>query len=446
MTVQTIDQRTAARDKWVANFDMLNSMAKSHPHVDQIRAAAMEQFKSVGFPTTKFEEWKYSSVLPLLKLDHQPVFMPGMSQVSQADIEPFLLDPECNRLVFINGFLSDELSQITDHHTRLQVGSLDGAISEQHSYVNGHYGRIAKTDESPFVALNTAFARDGAFIHLAEGLTLEHPIHILNIVDARPGNRIAQQRNLIVLGKNSEAKILQSTHTLGEHHGFTNAVTEIFLEPDARGDLYIIQDDVEHSAYIGFTQVHQEANSVFSASTITLKGDFVRNDLNMRHGGQHIESHMFGLYLTDGDQHVDNHTRVDHAMPNCYSNEVYKGVLDGSSTGVFNGKVMVHVDAQKTNAFQSNKNILLSNDATINTKPQLEIFADDVKCSHGATTGQLDEDALFYLQARGIPVTLATAILTNAFAADVLSSIKLENVRTQLENVISDRIFAGGEE
>ena len=443
MTVQTIDQRTAARDKWLANFEMLtqSDSGRPHPHVDRLRKSAIEHFEAKGFPTTRHEEWKYSSVLPLLKKDHQPVFFSGASQVSKEDILDFLIDPQCNRLVFVNGFLSDSLSHISEHFTRLQVGSLAGAIDEHHSYVNGHFGRYAKAEDSAFTALNTAFFRDGAFIHLGAGLALEKPLHILNIVDARAGNRIVNQRNLIILSANTEAKIIQSTHTLGEHHGFTNAVTEVFLEPDARGELYLIQNDAPNSAYIGTTQVHQEEKSTFTNSTVTLRGDFVRNDLNARHGGQHCETHMFGLYLTDGKQHVDNHTRVDHAQPNCYSNEVYKGVLDGESTGVFNGKVIVHVDAQKTNAFQSNKNILLSNGATINTKPQLEIFADDVKCNHGATTGQLDEEALFYLRGRGIPKTLATAILTNAFAADVLESIKVEKVRTQLESLISDRIF-----
>jgi len=291
-----------------------------------------------------------------------------------------------------------------------------------------------------FTALNTAMANDGVVVFIPDNTTLEEPVIMRMIGDVREENVGSFVRNLVVVGKNAEVKIAESFRTLGEKSGFVNAVTEIIVGEDARVDYYKVQDDNDESFHIGTTQVYQKDRSYFYSATVTINGGFVRNNLNLILDGQHINSYMYGLYIPDKKQHIDNHTLVDHRKPNCQSNELYKGILMGKSTGVFNGKIFVQEDAQKTNAYQNCRNVIVSDSATMNTKPQLEIWADDVKCSHGTTTGKLNDDAIFYMQSRGIPKQEAIKLQLLAFAEDVVSQIKIDGIRNYLEVLIREKL------
>ena len=283
-------------------------------------------------------------------------------------------------------------------------------------------------------------AIDGAFIFIPEKTVIPQAIHILYLTDSVDGNVITFPRNLTIASQFSQVLIVESYHSISNQISFTNAVTEIIAEENANVDYYKIQDENNASFQINNTQIKQERNSNVSSNTITLDGALVRNNLNYLINGEGCETHLFGLYLLNGKQHVDNHTLVDHAVPHCLSNELYKGIMKDQSSGVFNGRIMVRKDAQKTNAFQSNKNILLSDNAHVTTKPQLEIFADDVKCSHGATTGQLDQEALFYLRSRGIAKDKAMALLVHAFASDVIDKVKIDKLKINLLHLISERL------
>ena len=292
-----------------------------------------------------------------------------------------------------------------------------------------------------FIALNTAFTFDGAFIHIPAHTVVEKPIHLLHVSDARNEATVSYPRNLIVAENNSRVKVIESFHTVqSANHNFINSVTEVVVKENSIVELNKIQNEAAEAFHINHTEASQEKNSTFKINTITLGGGIVRNNLHIVLNGEYCNSQLNGLYLLNGSQLVDNHTLVDHAKPNCYSNELYKGIIDGKAQGVFNGKIFVRKDAQKTNAYQSNKNILLSDDASMNAKPQLEIFADDVKCSHGATTGQLDEDALFYLRSRGIGEENAKALLNVAFAADVIKNISIEALKNNLSVLISTKL------
>jgi Fe-S cluster assembly protein SufD len=291
-----------------------------------------------------------------------------------------------------------------------------------------------------FTALNTAFAHDGVVIQVPANATVELPTILRFVSDARQVNVASQPRNLFIVNKNAEVKVAESFRTLGDQASFTNVVTEIVVAEDARMEYYKIQNESDMAYHIGTTQVYQKDRSHFYSATVTLDGGFIRNNLNIALDGSNCEAHMYGLYFPNGRQHIDNHTLVDHRKPNSHSNELYKGILEDRSTGVFNGKIFVRQDAQKTNAYQSCKNVVLSNDATMNTKPQLEIFADDVKCSHGTTTGKLNEEALFYLRSRGIPKVEAQSLLMYAFAEDVIKKIKIDTLREQLERRIQAKL------
>jgi len=319
----------------------------------------------------------------------------------------------------------------------LTICSLVDAEKRNSPVFEKHYAQYADVKADPFIALNTAMTKDGVFIHVTKNVIIEKPIHIIHISTASE-NTIIHPRNLIIVDENSQAKIIESFETVDATAKiFSNALTEIVVDKHAIVDHYKIQDENEVGYLINTTQVIQQKQSVFSTHTFTLSGSLVRNNLTLVLDDEHIESHLNGLYLTTGNQVVDNHTVVDHRKPNCNSNELYKGIIEGKSTATFNGKIFVRKDAQKTNAFQSNKNILLSQAGTINTKPQLEIYADDVKCSHGSTIGKLDEEKIFYLRARGIGVINAKKLLMHAFASEVVNTIKIEALREYVEEKIS---------
>jgi Fe-S cluster assembly protein SufD len=361
----------------------------------------------------------------------------GPLGVKPADIERFGFgEPGWNTVVFVNGAYAADLSTTGGE---IVVGSLAHAIDVGNPVVERYLGRIAGFDRHAFTALNTAFAQDGAVIELLPEADVEQPIHVVFVSD---GESVCHPRNLIVAGRHSRATVVESYVSLRDSTYFTNAVTEVVVGEGAHLDHYKIQRESEQAFHVGTVEARQEANSQFHSFSFAVGGSLARTNIYTALDGDAATCTLNGLYLTDGSQHIDNQTSIEHIAPNCPSHEVYKGVLDGRSHGVFNGKVYVHPEAQKTDGKQSNNNLLLSPQARVDTKPQLEIFADDVKCTHGATVGRLDDVAMFYLNSRGIGPERARTLLTYAFAADVLESIELPVVKTALENVVLSRFSA----
>jgi Fe-S cluster assembly protein SufD len=403
-----------------------------------LREEAFRRFTNAGFPTTRDEEWKYTNIAPIAAGNFMPAG--NATTLDLAAIEPFLIaGNDVHRFVFVNGLFNASLSDSKS----LPSGVIAGALSAHanHPAVKQHLGKSVGVTSGAMVDLNTAFIAEGAFVYVPAFCKVEHPIHFLFINDATGAPTFVAPRNLFVAEEKANVQVIESFHSLGQtHNGFTNAVTEVVTQPGAILDLTKVQLEGTSAYHIGFTAACQHRESEFHITTLTLDGAIVRNNLNILLSGEHCTAYLYGLYLLNGTQVVDNHSLVDHAVPNCQSNELYKGLIDEKAQGVFNGKVLVRKDAQKTNAYQSNKNILLSDDAIMNTKPQLEIFADDVKCSHGTTTGQLDEEALFYLRSRGIGEENAKAFLNIAFAADVIQKIAFEPLRDRLMEMMEKKL------
>jgi len=421
-------------------YHQLQSNNGSSP-LTSIEQNAFNTFSSLGLPTVKHEEWKYTRIGSVLNKEY--AFNPESigSAFSSADLGPARLPghESANELVFVNGLYSDRLSTIRS--TELTVMTLEEAAKNEFKAIVGqHLGHSSKYIKDGIHALNTAFLQEGIFVNVKIGAIVEHPVYIYNITDARSVNLLSQPRTLIYIGENAQVQFTETYATLGACESFTNQVTEVVVEKDAMVEYYKIQNDTTHSSQVNTTHFRQVGKSLVNTVTVSLSGGIVRNNLNIAMEAEHSESHFYGLYFLNGKTHIDNHTVVDNVKPHCYSNELYKGVVDDDATAVFNGKIFVQRDAQKTNAYQSNKNILLSANATVNTKPQLEIFADDVKCSHGCTVGQLDEEAMFYLRSRGVSEKTAKSLLVHAFAIDILEHIKPEPIRNYVDQLISKRL------
>jgi Fe-S cluster assembly protein SufD len=406
------------------------------PWLVRLRKAAIARFGELGFPTLKDEEWRFTNVAPLTRVAFQP-----------APVEPHGLTPEKlqwaalwveegSRLAFVNGRYAPALSSVRNVPGGMVVDSLAAVLEAHPEWVEPHLARYADYKEHAFTALNTAFVRDGAFVSIPKGQVLREPVHVLFVSTTRGEPAVSHPRNLILAGVNSQATVIESYIGLDKDIYFTNAVTEIVALENAVIDHYKLAQEGEEAFHVATLQVQQGRGSNFTGHSIMLGGALVRNDVNAVLGAEGCECTLNGLYLAAGRQHVDNHTRIDHAKPHCTSHELYKGILDGKSRGVFNGKIFVHQNAQKTDAKQTNKTLLLSEDAVIDTKPQLEIYADDVKCTHGATIGQLAEEAIFYLRSRGIGRAEARSLLTYAFANDIIGRVKVEPIRAQLEDVL----------
>jgi Fe-S cluster assembly protein SufD len=395
----------------------------------RLRRAGIERFAEVGFPTTRTEDWRFTNVSPITKVPFD-LARPIAGAASKDWME--LVPAIAQRLVFINGYLAPTLSALSNLPKGVIVDSLAHVLKSWPEVVEPHLAQHADYEEHPFTALNTGFVADGAFVHVPKGVALETPLHLVFVTTAaKPA--MTHPRNLIVLGASSQAAFVESyLGSEGEVY-FTNAVTEIVVGENAVVDHYRLQRESKAAFHVTTTQVHQARSSNFSTHYIGLGGGLVRNEVRVVLDGEGCETTVNGLYMASGAQHLDNFTVIDHAKPHCASHELYKGILDGKAHGVFNGKIFVRQDAQKTDAKQTNQTLLLSDDATINTKPQLEIFADDVKCTHGATVGQLDADAIFYLRSRGLGHAEARALLTFAFANDIVSRLKVAPLREQLE-------------
>ena len=419
--------------------DHMNGEANSPIH--KIRQDAISVFEKLGFPVKKMEEWKYTSLNTVTKHHYRQILIPQTSKITEEDLNKIPLpEGDSNLLVLVNGRYSERLSRVITEQNGVYIGSFASAYGKNHELIMNHFAKYADYKRHSMVALNTAFASDGVFIHIPKNTIINESVVILNIADSREDNILLQPRNLFILDEGATANITEITATLGENPSLNNTVTEISVAPNARLEHYRIQNDGHNAYQVNTTEVNQTKDSYYSSTVISWGGALLRNDLNALLNGDNGETHFFGLYLLDDKEHVDNHTLADHAVPNCFSNELYKGIMGGDSTGVFNGKIMVRQDAQKTNAYQSNNNILLSDNATINTKPQLEIFADDVKCSHGATIGQLDENAMFYLRSRGLGEKDAKNLLLYAFASDVLDSIKADSIREYVAGMCHSKI------
>jgi len=435
-----MDKQINIKQYFINKFDefekSLNGEKTSELH--QLRKSAISNFQKLNFPTQKDEEWKYTNISSLQKHNFSSAAV--NENVSSEIINKFLFDKlEHSLLVFVNGIYSPELSKITDLPKGVEVGSIAEAIKNNNSVVKNNLGKYAKDENYFFTTLSSAFIKDGAFVYVPDGKVVENPIHIIFYTKSSDNKIINQPRNLFVAGKDSQVSIIEHYISDEENIYLTNAVTEIFADENAVVDHIKLQEESKKAFHIARMDVDQERSSNFSSHLISTGAQISRNDFSTRFNAEGSESMLNGLFMISNEQLFDAHTMIDHAKPHCSSHEHYKGILQDNSKGVFNGKVMVRQDAQKTNAFQQNNTILLSDDAVMNTKPQLEIFADDVKCSHGATIGKLNDEAKFYLKSRGIGEEAATAMLIHAFASDVISSIKIPALRDYLEEIITRR-------
>lgn len=427
------------KEKFLSEFKAfeagLNGQASSALH--EVRKQAIEQFDKLDFPTVKNEDWKYTNVSAIHNYNFVRDFK---TQVSTDELKKHLIPSlDCYLFVLVNGNYSPELSDIKGLPEGVTVDSFRNVYKNNPELINKYFAKYAEI-ENGFVALNTAFANDGVVIHVPENTVLDKPVMTLNLAGSGEINVLSQPRTLIVAEKYSKLDLVELFHSISDNETLTNSVSEIIVGENAHVEVYKIQNENLKAYHYNRTQSQLAKNSTFTIYNVTLGGLLVRNDSNVVLDDENCTGNLFGLYLTDGEQHVDNHTLIDHAKPHCQSNELYKGVLGGKSRGVFNGKVFVRKDAQKTNAYQSNKAILLTNEATIDTKPQLEIFADDVKCSHGAAIGQLDYDAVFYLRSRGIGEELARTVLIRAFADDVFELIPNETLHGYLNNLVHTKL------
>ncbi len=404
--------------------------------VPPLRKAAFSRFAELGFPTRHHEEWRFTNVTPIAETPFA-LARHRQDRVTAGDLARVAFDlPSSPQLVFVNGRFAPEISALRPLPQGVLVGGLGEALRADPMTVEPHLARHAGFEHQPFVALNTAFLQDGAFVFVPKNTVVEEPIHLLFVSTAPGKAAVSHPRTLIVVGENSQATLIESYAGLEQDVYFTNAVTEIVAGENAVVDHYKLNRESRRAYHIAATQIHLARGSNFASQNITLGGALVRNDINALLGGEGGECTLNGLYLADGRRLVDNHTAIDHATPHCASHELYKGILDGRARGVFNGKIFVRQDAQKTDAKQTNQTLLLSDDAQINTKPQLEIYADDVRCTHGATIGQLSEEQIFYLRARGIGREDARNLLLYAFAGDIIGRIKVEPVRAQLDRAL----------
>ncbi len=427
------------KQAYLANFARLQKASgNGQPSwLDQVRRAAIERFESVGFPTTKDEQWRFTNVAPIAKTTWK--LASGEARGAEGTAEQFSFGKSAAiELVFVNGQFSPQLSNLGKATRGVMVGSLEEALHDAGAkLIEKHLTRYAQVEVNPFVALNTGFVRDGAFVHLARSAQLSGPIHLLFVSTPSNEPTVSHPRVLVIAEENSEAQIVESYVGAGAGLYFTNAVTEIVAGPNSRIDHCKLQQDTLEAFHVSTTQVQLAEKANFISHNATIGGKLTRNDATIELAGEYAEATFNGLVIASGTQHVDNHTLLRHEKANCPSHELFKYVLSDKATAVFKGKIFVQKDAQKTNAKQTSKSLLLSDDATMDSMPALEIYADDVKCTHGSTTGPVDEDMVFYLRTRGVSLEAARHLLSYAFAADITRRIKVEPVRRRLEDFMA---------
>ena len=428
-----------SKEQYLAAFKQMSAGACGPSWLRELRQAGIASFAALGFPTVKNEEWKYTNLEPIAA----QAFARANGEAKPLDggeiFSRSMIETSAPRLVFVNGVYTAELSQATGLPQGLGLHRLADFIRSDENAIASQLGHHASTERQPFVALNTAFFQDGAVVSVAPGCRLNQPIYLVFVSTSPSQPVISHPRILIVLGAGSEAKIVESYLGVDGNAYFCNAVTELLSAQDAIVEHYRLQQESDRGYHVGTLEVTLERGCRFAAHALTLSGLLVRNNVRVVLNGEDSQCILNGLYLGDGKQHIDNFTEIEHVKPRATSLELYKGVLSGSSHGVFNGKIVVHKDAQKSDARQTNKNLLLSPNAVVNTKPQLEICADDVKCSHGSTIGQLDADAIFYLRSRGLDVAEARSLLSFAFASDVVGRITIESLRQRLDAYLIER-------
>ncbi len=409
----------------------------------RLRESAMERFEGVGFPTIDVEDWKYTNVAPIAKSAFALVAANSRTEVSAEVVASFSCPEAASRLVFVNGVYCADFSSIENLPAGVVVADLTEAFAGEHEFLmRSHLARPTDNENDGFNALNAAFLRHGALIYLPKGAQVSAPIQLLFLAAPVPQPAAIFPRVLIVAERESAATLIESYESVEESPSFTNAVVEVFVGEKARVTHYKVQRESEQAFHIATTIAELERSGVYDLTTITLGAQLSRHGITVKLAHEGAECWVDGLYLVGSGQHADTHSLTDHSSPHCTSHQLYKGILDGKSRAVFNGKVFVHRNAQKTDAQQSNKNLLLSNEARIDTKPQLEIYADDVKCAHGATVGQLEEEELFYLVSRGLHQDLARNLLTYGFAEELVEKIKIESIRQQLDEAILNRLHA----
>lgn len=427
------------KNVYEANFRQLEKDAGNGvpSSVRRLRKEALARFGELGFPGARDEDWKFTNLASLAKIPFRAALpttgkVPGLAQLEQ---QVFPLGP-CQRLVFWNGYFRPELSAVDRLPSGVIVSGLAEALAKHSDLVEPYLAHYARHQDHALTALNTAFLRDGGFIHVPPGVVVREPVYLIFLSSALEEGSVTHPRNLVVAGDRSQFSLVEYYVGLDQQLYFTNPVTEIVAQAECNIDHYKVQRESIEAFHLAATQIEMARGSKFTSHFISLGGGLVRNEVRARLGAESCECTLNGLYLGSGRQHIDNHTVIDHALPRCQSHELYKGILDGDAHGVFNGKIFVRQDAQKTDAKQTNQTLLLSDSAVIDTKPQLEIFADDVKCTHGATVGQLSDEMIFYLRSRGVGIQEARSLLTFAFANDIVRRIQVQPVRAQLEELL----------
>ncbi len=426
------------KEKLVSSFLAFENTVDVDSPIHDIRIEAIKAFEDQGFPSKKQEAWKYTSLNTILKHDYS-VFPKHENALDYKDVKKYFIhDIDSYKIVFVDGRYSSHLSQTT--HDGIDVCLMSAALTKTkyRLVIENYFNKIAQKDG--LSSLNTAFSNEGAYIHIPKNKLVEKPIQVIHFSTGNESALMLQPRNLIVVGENSHVQIIERHQSLTDNPILTNSVTEIFANKRAIIDYYKVQNDHSNASLIDNTFIKQKQESIAKVHTFSFGGKLTRNNLNFYQHGERIDSTMKGITVIGDKQHVDHNTLVHHIEPNCESHQDYKGIFDDNATGVFNGKVVVEKEAQKTNAFQANNNILVSDKAAINTKPQLEIFADDVKCSHGCTIGQLDESALFYLRSRGIPEKEAKALLMFAFSNNVLDSVKIPEIKARITKILANKL------
>jgi Fe-S cluster assembly protein SufD len=410
-----LDQRPRGGSRWLQD----------------LRDRAASRFVAQGFPTVRDEEWRFTSVAPIASAE----FAVAAALRTDADVLAQTLYADAPfRAVLVNGRFVPELSRTSGLPAGVRFGSLAAAMADHADVVGRYLGQLADPTNRPFAALNTAFVQDGAYLYVPDGLVIEQPLQLLFVSTGEAGPAMSHPRTLIVAGDRTEVRIVETYASASEQTHFSNAVTELVAGEGSVIDHYKVGEESDATFHIASMHIHAARSSNVTTHALTLGGRLVRNDILAVLDGEGAECTLNGLYFADGERHVDTHTTIDHAKPHCPSHEVYKGILAGRARAVFNGKIIVRPDAQKTDAKQTNRALLLSDNASINTKPQLEIFADDVKCTHGAAIGQLDEDAIFYLRARGLTFAEARDMLIHAFAGEILDRVQVEPLKRALED------------
>lgn len=427
-------------DSYLVRFEQLEKdvFRKEPETIRELRRSALSRFADLGFPTSRLEEWRFTNVAPIAKMRFE-LARDGLNGFKPDQLRPLALEGAW-QVVFVNGRFAPEFSSLGALPEGVEVRSLADVLESSPEKVEPHLGRYARFEDHAFVALNTAFMGDGAFVRVAPGRVIEKPIHLIFVSTAAADASVAHIRNLIVVEENSQAAVVERYVGLGDAVYLTNAVSEVVAGANTVIDHYKLQQESVEAFHIATLQYHQGGSSNVRSHNVALGAGLSRNDVNAVLDGEGGDCLLNGFYLGTDRQHIDNHTRIYHVKPHCTSLEIYKGILNDHARGVFNGRIIVDKEAQKTNAIQTNRNLLLSDDSLVNSNPQLEIYADDVKCTHGSTIGQLDEESMFYLRSRGLSYEAARALLISAFAGEVFDQMKIDAIRAALSDTLSERL------